>query len=151
MRVYSLKKCLRCQKEFQPSTNGQKYCGSDRKKTGCSYKMKMVRNKIKNRRIPKYCKLCNKLIQRGDFKKICNECRRERSEKTNLLKLRFKILERDNFTCQYCGRKAPETILEIDHNYPESKGGTNKRNNLITSCRECNRGKGDIILKKLKD
>lgn len=57
-------------------------------------------------------------------------------------KQRFTILKRDNFTCRYCGRKTPEVILEIDHIVPVSKGGTNDLNNLITSCRDCNRGKG---------
>lgn len=57
-------------------------------------------------------------------------------------KQRFTILKRDNFTCRYCGRKTPEVILEIDHIVPVSKGGTNDLNNLVTSCRDCNRGKG---------
>lgn len=57
-------------------------------------------------------------------------------------KQRFTILKRDNFTCRYCGRKTPKVILEIDHIVPVSKGGNNDLNNLITSCRDCNRGKG---------
>lgn len=56
---------------------------------------------------------------------------------------RFKVLKRDNYTCQYCGRSAPEVKLEIDHQKPVSKGGTNDINNLVTSCRSCNRGKSD--------
>lgn len=55
---------------------------------------------------------------------------------------RFRILTRDNHTCQYCGKKAPDAVLEIDHKVPVSKGGTNKHSNLVTSCFECNRGKG---------
>ncbi len=64
------------------------------------------------------------------------------SRKNLTKKQRFTILKRDNFTCRYCGRKIPEVILEIDHIVPVSKGGTNELNNLITSCRDCNRGKG---------
>lgn len=56
--------------------------------------------------------------------------------------LRFDVLKRDNFTCQYCGRKPPEVILETDHIIPISEGGETSKDNLITSCRECNRGKG---------
>ncbi len=67
------------------------------------------------------------------------------------LKIRFKVFQRDNFTCQYCGRKTPEVILEIEHVIPISKGGTDEEDNLTTSCFECNRGKGrnllDTILK----
>jgi len=58
--------------------------------------------------------------------------------------VRFKTFTRDNFTCQYCGRSAPEVVLEIDHKLPRSKGGKNNLENLVTACRECNRGKGDI-------
>lgn len=60
---------------------------------------------------------------------------------------RFKIFERDNFTCQYCGRKPPQVILHADHIHPKSKGGLNDEINLITSCQDCNLGKKDKILK----
>lgn len=56
-------------------------------------------------------------------------------------KTRFEVFKRDQFTCQYCGASAPEVILEIDHIKPVSKGGTNDILNLVTSCRNCNRGK----------
>ena len=54
---------------------------------------------------------------------------------------RFEVFKRDKFTCQYCGASAPEVILEIDHIKPVSKGGTDDILNLVTSCRDCNRGK----------
>ena len=57
--------------------------------------------------------------------------------------LRVKILHRDNFTCQYCGRKAPDVILHIDHKLPVSKGGTNDEDNLWVLCEECNLGKSN--------
>lgn len=57
-------------------------------------------------------------------------------------KTRFEVFKRDNFTCQYCGRSAPSVVLEIDHIKPVSKGGDNDIMNLITSCFDCNRGKG---------
>lgn len=55
---------------------------------------------------------------------------------------RFRILTRDNYACQYCGKKAPDVVLEIDHKTPVSKGGDNAIDNLVTSCFDCNRGKG---------
>ena len=58
-------------------------------------------------------------------------------------KMRFEIFKRDKFTCQYCGRMAPDVILEVDHIKPVSKGGKNEFINLVTSCRDCNRGKKD--------
>lgn len=57
-------------------------------------------------------------------------------------KTRFEVFKRDHFTCQYCGRMAPDVILEVDHIKPVAEGGTNSMINLITSCRDCNRGKG---------
>lgn len=61
-------------------------------------------------------------------------------------KLRFEVFKRDSFKCQYCGRSAPDVILEVDHIVPVAKGGKNDILNLITSCRDCNRGKGKRTL-----
>ena len=56
---------------------------------------------------------------------------------------RFEVFKRDNFQCQYCGRKVPDITLEVDHIIPVSKKGTNEIANLITSCFNCNRGKSN--------
>lgn len=61
-------------------------------------------------------------------------------------KVRFAVLQRDNFTCQYCGAHGPGVVLEVDHIIPISKGGTSDMDNLITACFDCNRGKGDATL-----
>jgi len=53
-----------------------------------------------------------------------------------------KILERDNFTCCYCGVDGDFNCLEIDHIIPVVKGGTNDTNNLQTLCYKCNARKG---------
>ena len=57
-------------------------------------------------------------------------------------KIRFEVFKRDSFTCQYCGRKAPDVVLEVDHIKPIKADGSNDMMNLITSCFDCNRGKG---------
>ena len=61
---------------------------------------------------------------------------------------RFEIFKRDGFTCQYCGQRPPDVVLEVDHIDPCSNGGSDEEINLITSCFACNRGKSD---KKLGD
>lgn len=61
-------------------------------------------------------------------------------------KLRFEVFKRDSFTCQYCGGKSPDVVLHVDHINPVSKGGDNDILNLITSCFECNSGKGARVL-----
>lgn len=63
------------------------------------------------------------------------------------LRQRFKVLQRDNFTCQYCGRKAPNVILEVDHVIPKSKGGLNTMSNYVTACKDCNIGKSNSLIK----
>jgi len=57
-------------------------------------------------------------------------------------KTRFEIFKRDGFTCQYCGKTPPQVVLEVDHINPVISGGDNDEMNLITSCFDCNRGKG---------
>lgn len=56
--------------------------------------------------------------------------------------LRFRVLTRDNFTCRYCGRKAPDVVLEVDHVVPVSAGGRDTEDNLVAACFDCNRAKG---------
>jgi len=58
-------------------------------------------------------------------------------------RMRFDVFKRDSFTCQYCGKSAPEVILHVDHINPVSKGGKNAVINLITACQDCNLGKSD--------
>ncbi len=61
-------------------------------------------------------------------------------------KIRFEVFKRDAFKCAYCGRSAPNVILECDHIIPVAEGGTNDIINLITSCHDCNSGKGKTQL-----
>lgn len=63
--------------------------------------------------------------------------------KTISKKIRFEVFKRDSFKCQYCGRSAPDVILEVDHIMPVAAGGENNILNLVTSCADCNRGKSD--------
>lgn len=61
-------------------------------------------------------------------------------------KERFYILTRDQYTCQYCGRSAPDVVLHVDHLQPVSLGGTNHPYNLLASCEACNISKSDTPL-----
>lgn len=66
-------------------------------------------------------------------------------------KTRFEVFKRDHFTCQYCGRSAPDVVLEIDHINPVVNGGDNDIMNLLTSCFDCNRGKGKRLLTEAQE
>ena len=60
--------------------------------------------------------------------------------------LRFEVFKRDKFTCQYCGKKAPDVVLHADHIHPKAEGGTDDPLNLTTACVDCNQGKGKRML-----
>ena len=51
---------------------------------------------------------------------------------------RSAILNRDNYTCQYCGKK--NCRLEVHHIKFRRDGGTDDEENLITLCKECHDG-----------
>lgn len=56
--------------------------------------------------------------------------------------LRFEVLQRDGFACAYCGRKAPDVVLHVDHVKPVCDGGDGSLENLVAACADCNLGKG---------
>jgi len=47
--------------------------------------------------------------------------------------------------CWHCGKLVGDTY-EIDHLIPLDKGGSNAANNIVISCRACNRSKGAKIM-----
>lgn len=60
--------------------------------------------------------------------------------------IRFAVFKRDKFVCQYCGGKAPDVLLQIDHIKPVAEGGDGNVMNLVTACQACNGGKGARLL-----
>lgn len=84
---------------------------------------------------------------------ICSFCMSMNHEK-NLSKwarIRFRILNRDEFTCRYCGDspiKNTSCVLHVDHIQAKSQLGSNSEKNLITACAICNLGKLHFSLKK---
>lgn len=61
--------------------------------------------------------------------------------------LRKRIMKRDHYTCQMCGRFMPSGEgIEIDHIIPVSKGGKTVPENLQVLCFDCNRSKGAKLL-----
>ncbi len=62
-----------------------------------------------------------------------------------ILKLtRREVFRRDNYTCQYCGKKTPD--LTIDHVIPRHLGGQHVWINVVASCSGCNHKKGGRTL-----
>lgn len=66
---------------------------------------------------------------------------------------RRRILDRDGWSCQYCGARLrwlrvtlrftlDETRpANVDHIFPRARGGQNTDDNLISACERCNLGK----------
>ena len=88
-------------------------------------------------------------ISEVEQKSSKNDIIKHKTDRNINWRLRFKILNRDNFKCIKCGR-SPATDskveLHVDHKIPWSKGGETLPDNLQTLCKECNIGKSDFVL-----
>lgn len=60
---------------------------------------------------------------------------------------RENVYRRDNFECVYCGCSNNKT-LTLDHVIPQSKGGKDTWDNLVTACKKCNGEKSNLTLKE---
>lgn len=65
------------------------------------------------------------------------------------IEMRRTVFTRDDFTCQYCGKRGVR--LECDHVTPLSRGGSNELSNLATACFSCNRSKRDKTVEEWKN
>ena len=124
--------CVKCNKKFEVEYRNQQYCSNECQK-GLPYHRR--RNK---------CKVCGEYYK-PTARRTAYYCSWECSSADTKAHSRFIILERDNFTCIYCGRSSFEDSAElhIDHVVPHSKGGTNTASNLVTACKRCNLEKHD--------
>jgi 5-methylcytosine-specific restriction endonuclease McrA len=61
----------------------------------------------------------------------------------NRITNRHRILARDRYRCQYCGRRGTAFDLTLDHILPKSRGGRTVAENLATACWPCNNRKGN--------
>lgn len=73
--------------------------------------------------------------------------RRGRSSKWIWRATRLAIYHRDDFDCVYCRSVFPPATghgdLTLDHVVPRSRGGSDKPDNLVTCCYECNDSRQD--------
>lgn len=61
----------------------------------------------------------------------------------NIKENRFKIFERDQYKCAYCGKQLTRFSATLDHIQPVSRGGDNSYDNLKTACLHCNSTRGN--------
>jgi 5-methylcytosine-specific restriction endonuclease McrA len=120
-------------------------------------------HRVKVNKDPRDCIYCGKpFIPKTNVMKYCSakcsrKCELEKAHKARELqpksysawyRLRFSIMVRDGFRCQYCGRTAQDAgvKLEVDHILAKNNGGSNNPSNLITCCSDCNIGKSGLFL-----
>ncbi len=52
------------------------------------------------------------------------------------------LLLKFDHTCAYCGGLSKDPVLEVEHETPRSRGGTDRVSNLAIACHTCNQTKG---------
>jgi hypothetical protein len=55
---------------------------------------------------------------------------------------RRSVFRRDQYRCDYCGRRVTSRTGHVDHKLPVCRGGTDDPANLVTACGPCNQRKG---------
>lgn len=60
-------------------------------------------------------------------------------------KTKVRVVRRDNYTCQHCGKHLLDNEVEFDHCIPISRGGSSDEHNLRLTCHDCNLDKSDRV------
>jgi len=59
--------------------------------------------------------------------------------------IKMRVVRRDNYTCQVCGKHLKDNEVEFDHIIPVAKGGSSEEHNIRLTCFDCNREKSDRV------
>ncbi len=76
---------------------------------------------------------CPEVIRFSDFDKMPDR---------KIVFSRKNLWRRDNFTCQYCGKRPPNDEITMDHVSPKTDGGISSFPNCVLACIRCNTKKG---------
>ena len=60
--------------------------------------------------------------------------------------LRLRVLDRDEWTCVYCGKDLVGKDATADHVIPKDLGGEDIESNLVACCRADNGRKGNRVM-----
>lgn len=58
---------------------------------------------------------------------------------------KVRVVRRDNYTCQHCGKHLQDNEVEFDHIIPIAKGGSSDEHNIRLTCHDCNADKSDKL------
>jgi len=75
-------------------------------------------------------------------------CKYDKVFKKHVKLTKRNIYIRDNYTCQYSGKKVNKGESDIDHVVPLSKGGKNSWENMVVCSKNINRKKANKSLKQ---
>jgi len=73
------------------------------------------------------------------------EIRREKDKARKLRKSRWWQQKLTTGICYYCGRLFEPKNLTMDHVVPLARGGRSTKDNIVTSCKECNTKKKTLL------
>ncbi len=139
-KKYPSRVCEQCGKGYIPFKYNQKYCSE-----GC----KRLHHFGEHKNTERICPICRKSFSphRNTALYCSQKCN---SEARNLRKgikiskeywnqLREFVIERDNYTCQKCGKFLMEIGLTVHHIKPLYKDGVNEPKNLEALCNKCHK------------
>jgi hypothetical protein len=92
--------------------------------------------------LPSEIPACRELIEKEEVSALDKE-QPDEADYYSDTERRLMVLERDKRKCTYCLIDVSEDSYVLDHIIPVSKGGTNRKFNLVTSCEGCNQRKQD--------
>lgn len=60
-------------------------------------------------------------------------------------RIKMRVVRRDNYTCQHCGKHLKDNEVEFDHVIPLARGGSSEEHNIRLTCHDCNADKSDKV------
>ena len=87
---------------------------------------------------------CRKLIDQEQSASLTEVEQKDERDYYSDHNRRLVILARDRRACVYCTVALSEDTFQLDHLLPVSKGGTNRKHNLVAACELCNRRRSDL-------
>jgi hypothetical protein len=60
-------------------------------------------------------------------------------------RIKMRVVRRDNYTCQHCGKHLKDNEVEFDHVIAFAKGGSSEEQNIRLTCHDCNADKSDSV------